>query len=111
MRKSPKPVRDSGIGRANQITSILRLKFDSFNLEQFDVIVRNKHKVATTMSASTKGFCSFYITNFPAEWSLKDLMKIFSRYDQVKDVMIPEKRNKMGWRYEFAHFYGSHIET
>lgn len=33
------------------------------------------------------------------------MVEVFLRFGNVKDIMIPLKRNIMGWRYAFARFY------
>lgn len=101
MKKHSKHDRVSRIGRADHFISMDRTKLGTNNMEQPGRIRRNNNYIS-----NMKGLCSFCTTNFPEEWSSKDLMEMFSRYGKVKDVMISDKRNNMWWRYAFARFHG-----
>ncbi|CAL0324585.1 unnamed protein product [Lupinus luteus] len=49
-------------------------------------------------------FSSFYVTNFPEEFGVADLWKLFQKEGRVRDVFIPLKRNSFGKRFAFIRF-------
>lgn len=53
-----------------------------------------------------KDTTTFYFTNFPKDWGVEPLWKMFSRWGCVMDVFLPRKRNKMGWPFGFVWFTG-----
>lgn len=49
---------------------------------------------------------SFYFTNFPEEITKRELWSHFSQWGEVKEVFIPNRRNKEGRRYGFVRLRG-----
>nr|GEW28086.1 RNA-directed DNA polymerase, eukaryota [Tanacetum cinerariifolium] len=47
---------------------------------------------------------SIYVTNFPEQFSYRDLWKKCQEYGRVIDVYIPNRRTKSGDRFGFVHF-------
>lgn len=47
---------------------------------------------------------TFFFTNFPKEWSEKDLWRFFSKQGVVVDVYVARKLNKDGKRFGFVRF-------
>ncbi|KAK6129156.1 hypothetical protein DH2020_037088 [Rehmannia glutinosa] len=52
----------------------------------------------------TENSSSFFFTNFPEYWGSADLKEVFSRYGTVKDIFIPNKRDKLGKKFGFVRF-------
>ncbi|CAL0332814.1 unnamed protein product [Lupinus luteus] len=50
------------------------------------------------------GLNSFYITNFLEDANSKDLWSFFQKWGRVRDVYIPDKRNKNNQRFAFIRF-------
>ncbi|KAK2375109.1 zinc finger CCCH domain-containing protein [Trifolium repens] len=53
-----------------------------------------------------KNSTSFYVSNFPEEFNVGDLWKIFAHYGSVGDVYIPNKVDKRGKKFAFVKFKG-----
>jgi RNA recognition motif-containing protein len=53
-----------------------------------------------------KNSISFYVSNFPEEFNVGDLWKIFAHYGSLGDVYIPNKVDKRGKRFAFVKFKG-----
>ena len=49
---------------------------------------------------------SFYFSHFPDGTNEKDLWKKFQEWGRVREVFIPQKKNKIGHRYGFVRFKG-----
>jgi hypothetical protein len=47
---------------------------------------------------------SYYFTNFPDNSNQVDLWKVFQRWGKVREVFLPNKRNKFGKRFGFVRF-------
>nr|GEX30015.1 RNA-directed DNA polymerase, eukaryota, nucleotide-binding alpha-beta plait domain protein [Tanacetum cinerariifolium] len=48
--------------------------------------------------------CNIFITNFPANFSAKELWNTCSKFGTILDVFIPNKVSKQGKRYAFYRF-------
>ena len=53
-----------------------------------------------------RNISSFYFTRFPEDTTEDELWKIFRRAGDVREVFIPNKRNRTGRRYGFVRFIG-----
>ncbi|KAK2426552.1 hypothetical protein QL285_025211 [Trifolium repens] len=51
-----------------------------------------------------KNSISFFVSNFPDEFNVGDLWKIFAHYGSVGDVYIPNKVDKWGKKFAFVKF-------
>ncbi|KAH1246114.1 Kelch domain-containing protein 4 [Glycine max] len=49
---------------------------------------------------------TFFFTRFPEHTNAKDLWAHFKKWGDVREIFIPNTRNKMGRRYGFARFKG-----
>ncbi|KAJ4823054.1 hypothetical protein Tsubulata_027791 [Turnera subulata] len=47
---------------------------------------------------------SIYVANIPLRWLPTDVHLLMSRFGEVLDVFIPQKRNKQGKRFAFVRF-------
>ncbi|GAU20898.1 hypothetical protein TSUD_120900 [Trifolium subterraneum] len=50
---------------------------------------------------------TFYFTNFPDEVHLQEIIYRFSKFGDIEDIYIPEKRNKSGKHFGFVRFRGA----
>jgi RNA recognition motif-containing protein len=50
---------------------------------------------------------TIYFTNFPDEVHLQELIYRFSKFGDIEDIYIPEKRNKSGKHFGFVRFRGA----
>ncbi|GKA55169.1 cytochrome P450 [Tanacetum coccineum] len=64
---------------------------------------RNVKQFQTTNDQLT---ITFHFTNFPSNWTQSTMFEVFKRYGNVRDVFIPNKRNKLGKRFGFSKFVG-----
>lgn len=54
---------------------------------------------------SRKTVCTFFFTHFPDNFNAEAMWGVFKKYGNVKEVVIPDKRNKAGMRFGFARFW------
>ena len=52
---------------------------------------------------------SFYFTRFSEEVTKAELWRHFSQWGELKEIFIPNRRNREGKRYGFARFKGVHV--
>lgn len=50
------------------------------------------------------GVVSYYFTNFPGNYSVEALRRMFAEWGKVVDVFIPTKKNKEGKAFGFVRF-------
>lgn len=59
-------------------------------------------------NSHSKGWVSYYFTNWPNDCNIEDLWKVFLRHGMVHDVFVASKLNKFGKRFGFVHFKNIH---
>lgn len=87
MRKITKTVKDIRHGSKEDPNNMMRP-----NNGRFPRLLQALHGGKERHDAKE---CSFYITNFPESWKSKDLTVVFAKLGNVKDVLAPDKRNKI----------------
>lgn len=69
----------------------------------------NRAKNSTDVASNVKGIVvkstiSYYFTEFPDSHGAKEMLRAFSHYGAVMEVVIPPKRDKRGKRFGFVRF-------
>ncbi|KAL4567727.1 hypothetical protein LXL04_023319 [Taraxacum kok-saghyz] len=58
-----------------------------------------------TLNSRMGGDDSFYVTNFPGIFTVKDLWNLCSKHGRVSEVYIGQKLSKLGKRFAFVRFF------
>lgn len=51
-----------------------------------------------------KSGTSLFFTNFPEDWTTRSMWIHFQRFGQVIDIFIPEKRSRLGMKFDFVKY-------
>ncbi|CAL0309631.1 unnamed protein product [Lupinus luteus] len=66
--------------------------------------VKGRKEGGGVLGSGLEVFSSFYVTNFPGNYGVKELWNLFQKKGRVRDVFIPTKRNRNNQHFAFIRF-------
>lgn len=103
-------MRDVGAGNETQIP-LLKHPNNEVSVWRNGIGFRSRWEKGTTSKPigrgrlyNNGGLTWFFFTNFPDNYGLEQMWKIFLKWGDVRDVYIPPRRDKKGLRFGFVKF-------